>query len=158
MITRSIIDFWDGKGPVLAHRHVNPTGSEGGWVADTAYVDRSCHISSDSSVGGTARVERNTCIEGYSRVTDNAHVIGSLLRDESLVRGDSLVQDAILSDSVVRDFGRVIGDRTYGKFWLYLDHCHVREYGRTPLVGVYRGMTYTGSVADMLLTIAETTI
>jgi len=31
-------DFQDGNGPVPAHRHVNPDGSEGGWVAETAQV------------------------------------------------------------------------------------------------------------------------
>jgi len=28
-------DFKDGKGPVPAHRHINPDGTVGGWVADT---------------------------------------------------------------------------------------------------------------------------
>ena len=31
-------DFQDGIGPVPAHRHTNPDGTEGGWVANTARV------------------------------------------------------------------------------------------------------------------------
>ena len=27
-----------GSGPVSAHRHVNPDGSQGGWIAETARV------------------------------------------------------------------------------------------------------------------------
>lgn len=35
-MTATEFDF--GDGPVPAHRHRNPDGSEGGWVADTAHV------------------------------------------------------------------------------------------------------------------------
>jgi hypothetical protein len=37
-------NFLDGSGPVLAHRHKNPDGSLGGWVADTAFVDVGVHV------------------------------------------------------------------------------------------------------------------
>ena len=39
----STFDF--GFGPVPAHRHRNPDGSEGGWVADTAQVSGSARVS-----------------------------------------------------------------------------------------------------------------
>ena len=48
--TQLTFDFEDGNGPVPAHRHVNPDGLEGGWVAETATVERNARVS------GTARV------------------------------------------------------------------------------------------------------
>lgn len=36
-----VFDFQDGKGPVPAHRHSNGDG----WVADTAQVDVTAHVS-----------------------------------------------------------------------------------------------------------------
>ena len=39
-----------GNGLVSAHRHVNPDGSEGGWVADTAFVAKSAFIGPDAKV------------------------------------------------------------------------------------------------------------
>lgn len=32
------VTFDFGDGPVAAHRHINPDGYEGGWIADTARV------------------------------------------------------------------------------------------------------------------------
>ena len=45
-------DFRDGNGPVPSHIHTKG----GGWVADTAYVDKSAHIGPDAQVFGDARV------------------------------------------------------------------------------------------------------
>ena len=39
----STFDFRDGQGPVPAHRHTHPDGSEGGWVANTAQVYGNAH-------------------------------------------------------------------------------------------------------------------
>ena len=36
MSDTNTFDFQDGNGPVPAHRHINPDGTTGGWVADTA--------------------------------------------------------------------------------------------------------------------------
>jgi len=41
-----------GFGPVKAHRHTNPNGSEGGWVADTANVEKNAWVSGDARVSG----------------------------------------------------------------------------------------------------------
>ena len=49
-------DFGDGAGPVPAHRHPNADGSEGGWVAETAYVAPWTILDSDAEIFGTARV------------------------------------------------------------------------------------------------------
>lgn len=67
MDTSNKFDFQDKRnpGPVPAHRHINPNGSIGGWVADTAYV------------APTVRVSLNARIFGYARVCDNAQILGS---------------------------------------------------------------------------------
>ena len=55
---------------VPAHRHINPDGSEGGWVADTATVDSTAWVFGDAQVFGDAWVS------GDARVSGNAWVSG----------------------------------------------------------------------------------
>jgi hypothetical protein len=45
-----------GDGPVPAHRHLNPNGSLGGWVAESATVDLNVTMDEDSVVFGLASV------------------------------------------------------------------------------------------------------
>jgi hypothetical protein len=52
--TETVFDF--GAGPVPAHRHTNPDGTEGGWVADTATVEPTAWVFGDAQVFGDARV------------------------------------------------------------------------------------------------------
>ena len=52
MATAMLFDFNDGNGPVPAHRHSNG----GGWVADTAYVDKTIYIGPYSRVYGPVRI------------------------------------------------------------------------------------------------------
>ncbi len=63
----SQFDF--GSGPVPAHRHRNPDGTEGGWVAETALVDPTAYISPDSLVWGDALIPENTRLCGACRVS-----------------------------------------------------------------------------------------
>ena len=56
MENKSTFDFQDGNGPVPAHHHVNPDGSEGGWVAETAVVSGNAHISGDTYIYGNAHI------------------------------------------------------------------------------------------------------
>jgi hypothetical protein len=55
-------DFQDGNGPRPAHRHVNPDGSEGGWVADTARVSGDARVSGNALVYGNALVDSDRSI------------------------------------------------------------------------------------------------
>src|SRR3990167_11397539 len=48
-------DFNDGNGLVPACRHVNPNGSKGGWVADTAKVEATVYVWPDAAVFGNAQ-------------------------------------------------------------------------------------------------------
>ena len=72
---KSLHDF--GYGLVPAHRHC----SGGGWVADTAYVDK------DSYVGPDAIVFDNAKVIGNSRITEQAAVYGSAIFINAVVSG-----------------------------------------------------------------------
>jgi hypothetical protein len=45
-----------GDGPVPAHRHKNPDGTKGGWVANTAMVEPTAYVGADARVSGNAVV------------------------------------------------------------------------------------------------------
>lgn len=78
-------DFGDGNGPVPAHRH--PNG--GGWVADTAFVDKSAVVEEGALVYGVASVYGTVALESGSRVYGDAELEGSLcLKDGAQVYGD----------------------------------------------------------------------
>lgn len=53
-------DFNDGNGPVPAHQHSNG----GGWVADTASVDKTAYVGPYASVYGSAKVSDNARVSG----------------------------------------------------------------------------------------------
>ena len=65
-IPETMFDF--GAGPIPAHRHENPAGSEGGWVADTPFV------ASTAFVGRDARVYGEALVSGSARVYSEAWV------------------------------------------------------------------------------------
>ena len=65
-------DFEDGNGLVPAKRHVNPDGSEGGWVADTTHVAKTAYIGPEAVIFGSAQI----C--GSAQVCDNAQICGRL--------------------------------------------------------------------------------
>lgn len=44
-----LFDFGSLDGPVSAHRHLNPDGSTGGWVADTAFAALSVYTARPGS-------------------------------------------------------------------------------------------------------------
>jgi hypothetical protein len=69
-----------GAGLVAAHRHRNPNGSLGGWVADTA------RVSGEAWVADTARVFGEAWVFGEARVADTARVFG-----EARVSGEARV-------------------------------------------------------------------
>lgn len=72
----STFDFEDGKGPVPAHRHVNPDGSEGGWVADTAAVEPTAYVGHDARVYSSAWVGGEARVDGKAKVYEDAKVSG----------------------------------------------------------------------------------
>ncbi len=97
-ISMTIFDF--GSGPVPAHRHRNPDGTEGGWVADTATVSPTAYVGPNAQVfdnahvfdnalvlgsakiSGCAWVFGNAQVSGNARVHGNAHVLGIITKGE----------------------------------------------------------------------------
>ena len=65
-----------GNGPVPAHRHKNPDGTEGGWVADTATVELTTYVGADAKVSGYAQVNGNARVYGDAQVYGDARVYG----------------------------------------------------------------------------------
>ena len=62
---------------IPAKRHINPDGTEGGWVADTATVAPTAHIGANARVCGTARVYGNARVYGTAWVYGIARVYGN---------------------------------------------------------------------------------
>lgn len=81
--TTNLFDFGDGAGPVPAKRHKNPDNTTGGWVADTARVERTATIGKDALVFGYAWVFDDAL------VFENAHVgEGAQVCDQSQIYGN----------------------------------------------------------------------
>ena len=92
--TQTMFDF--GQGSVPAHRHQNPDGTEGGWVAETAAVASTVHIERNALVFGTARVCGDAWVFGTARVYGDAWVCG-----DALVCGNAWVFGAHLDRGLV---------------------------------------------------------
>src|ERR1035437_1684346 len=85
-------DFGDGKGEVIAHRHKNPNGGVGGWVARTARVAKTAHLGPKVRVYGRAKVLDNATVMGSTRVHDRAVVEeGASVGSTSEVCGNAVV-------------------------------------------------------------------
>lgn len=69
---KTMFDF--GRGPVPAHRHKNPCGRLGGWVADTATVAPTAYVGPDALVYDDAQVTGRANVTGHAQVYDGARV------------------------------------------------------------------------------------
>ena len=99
-----------GTGLVPAHRHVNPDGSVGGWVADTAYVSPTASIGPDVWVCDTARVFGEAELRGHVMVEEDSIVSGrAVLLDDVRVSGGRVFGCARLSGCVVAEGGAELG-------------------------------------------------
>jgi carbonic anhydrase/acetyltransferase-like protein (isoleucine patch superfamily) len=126
-------DFGEGNGPVLAHRH--PNG--GGWVAETATVDRTAFVGPgacvfqfgrvldraiivgtawvlwNAEVSGNARVSDDAEVNGHARVREDAQVGGgAFISDSALIEGHAVVGGTahILDAAVLNGQARVVGE------------------------------------------------
>jgi len=128
-------DFGDGYGAVPAHRHVNPDGTIGGWVADTAAVSPTATVGVDARVYdnaivcGNARVYENSCVSTNAHVSDNAHVSGyavvcgsARVYENAHVSGDA----AVCGDAIVYGSAVVCGTARVGGDTHVFDTAHVR--------------------------------
>lgn len=111
--------FRDGS-TSYAYQHRNPDGSVGGWVAESAVVDDTCHIDPEaevseyaqvlnnaevrdiSSVSGFAVVRDNASLLDWCRVTDNAEVCGSAaICGGTVIGGKSYVECGIVDEEKI---------------------------------------------------------
>jgi hypothetical protein len=104
----STFNFGDGYGPVPAKRHINPDGTEGGWVANTATVAATAYVGPDAQVYGNARVFDNARVFGKARVSGNAWVYG-LVSGNARVSGNAWVYGLVDYKARVDGFARVYG-------------------------------------------------
>lgn len=85
---KSEFNFGDGKGLVPAHRHKNPDGSIGGWVAETAWVSEIAFVGHNALVFEHARVMGRNKISGHARVFGQAKI-----GDQATVDGHAAILD-----------------------------------------------------------------
>ena len=85
-----------GSGPVPARRHINPDGSEGGWVASTAHVADNCFIASGAVVYDVARVLDGSMLFDQARVFGSATLKSVIMSDYSKVSGPTMLEKARL--------------------------------------------------------------
>jgi hypothetical protein len=105
-------DFGDGNGAVPAHRHKNPDGSLGGWVANTATVKKTVRIEIGAVIFG------NAAILDHARIYDNAQVFGNAkVTDNARVGGKAKVYDKarICNDVHIYGMAEIYGNaRIFG--------------------------------------------
>lgn len=81
-------DCQDGEVP--AYKHINPDGSEGGWVAETALVEDTCYVGPNAqvfeyaSVTGTVQLLEDSRVCEFAQLTDNV-----IVDDFSMVCGNA---------------------------------------------------------------------
>ena len=107
---QNVFNFEDGNGEVPAHRHVNPDGSVGGWVADTARVAETAYIGASARVYGYAGVFDKAEISGKARVYGYAHV-----SNKSVIHG----QAHVYGMAIVSEYAHIHGNaRVHGRAYI----------------------------------------
>ena len=111
--------FYDGT-VSYACRHINPDGTEGGWVAESAVVDGTCYIHPKAEVTeyaqvlenaelhdisiaqGFAVVRGNAKLLDWCRVTDNAEVCGdATICGGTIIGGKSYIECGIIDEDKI---------------------------------------------------------
>lgn len=78
--------------------HINPDGSRGGWVAESAVVENTCHVAPTAEVceyayvSGNARIMSHAVVSGFASVKGNATLDDwAQVTDDALVEGEAVV-------------------------------------------------------------------
>lgn len=104
-----------------AKPHINPDGTKGGWVAETALVDDTCYISPDAEVyefaqvRDRARILGSASIYGFSTVAGRAILTDwAMATDGAIIQGSTYVcgMAVICGDSFV-DYGHLDQNKRY---------------------------------------------
>ena len=81
--------------------HTNPDGSQGGFVAKTAYAASTAYVGPQARVLGNAQVLGNARVYGNAGVYGNAVVSGNArVRGYARVRGFANISSGIISEGV----------------------------------------------------------
>ena len=138
-------NFDFGEGLVPAKRHQNPDGTIGGWVAETALVEKSAFVRYDAKVFDKAIVLNNAYISGKAKIFGNAQVSNSArvynsakvfgnakILNHAQVYGDAAVcEDAIVSDcALVFENALVAGYSNIYDYALIFGKCSIFENAR----------------------------
>ena len=119
-MTEQTFDF--GYGPVPAHRHRNPDGSEGGWVAETARVAETVYVGKDARIWGNARIFDNVRISGNVRICDNAQISDDVrIFGNAQIFGNARICDnaQIWDNAWIFGNARISGKtRIFGNAWI----------------------------------------
>lgn len=106
---------------VYAKQHLNPDGTKGGWVAETALVEKNCTVGPDAEVYEYAQVCDKASVLGSSAVYGFARVAGNAVindwaavNDGAIVQGSAYIGNGavICSDSYI-DYGIIDKDKSY---------------------------------------------
>jgi CheY-like chemotaxis protein len=134
--TRPAVQQFDfGAGLTPARRHVNPDGSLGGWVAETAHVEEGCTVAEKARVFDNARVFGGSLILGKATVYDYARVRdGGIVTGDASVCGSAVVEGAVISDEAV-----VSGDAFVGVTATVKGRARVTDRARVSRCAVVSG-------------------
>ena len=106
---------------VYAKRHINPDGTSGGWVAETALVESTCYIGPDAEVyefaqvRDTASILDSASVSGFSTIAGNATLADwSMIEDGAIIQGSTYVGGTaiICGDSFI-EYGHFNKNNTY---------------------------------------------
>jgi CheY-like chemotaxis protein/carbonic anhydrase/acetyltransferase-like protein (isoleucine patch superfamily) len=138
---RSPLESFDfGGGPIPARRHVNPDGSLGGWVAETADVEVGCTVAAGARIFGNARVFGNSLILGSAVVCDFARVRdGGIVTDQARVCESADVEGAVICDQAIVNGRAFVGSTARVK-----DRAKVTDDARVSRAAVVAGDAVVG--------------
>lgn len=103
----------------LGKMHINPDGSNGGFVARTASVAKESYLSSDSEVCDKVIVKGKAIIENGSRIEEQALINGgAVIRDSHIyglaqIKGASIIQESEVCQGSVIEGLKIIKSNYY---------------------------------------------
>jgi carbonic anhydrase/acetyltransferase-like protein (isoleucine patch superfamily) len=124
-------DFGDGNFEVPAHRHINPDGSRGGWVAETASVDSTVFVAPDAKVYGNAQVSL------HAQVSDNAKISGGNISGNTQISGTAQISGGFIAGTTHVSGGNISAGIIVG---------NAQVSGGTISGGVISGGTISGNI------------
>lgn len=119
---------FEGGDHVYAKPHINPDGTKGGWIAETALVEPTCYIAPDAEVYEFAQVRDNARLLGSSSAYGFAKIAGNatlndwaVAADGAVIQGSAYVDStAIICGESFIDHGHLYENKTYDNLRLVM--------------------------------------